>query len=198
MDHSTQTTDPRVLRTRRLFRDAFVELLQELEIEKITVNRLAERATLNRATFYLHYQDIPDMMDKMAEDMIEDIARIIDSPSMYQKSAENVDWPMMVKLLEYISEHSKFYKVILATKRTTVFTERLLQLMTKLITERLKRKGDDPDIIDSGINRDIAIWYGSSAMIGTIIAWLRNDMPFTPEYLAKQMTMLRLYQHTKS
>ena len=61
--------DPRVLRTRQLIRDAFIDLLQEIDLEKITVNRIAERATINRVTFYLHYRDIPDMLEKMADDM---------------------------------------------------------------------------------------------------------------------------------
>ncbi len=77
MDNRTSRTDPRILRTRQLLKDAFVELLQEMDIEKISVNRIAERATINRVTFYLHYRDIPDMMEKMADEMIEDINRIL-------------------------------------------------------------------------------------------------------------------------
>ncbi len=63
MSTKPQRIDPRVLRTRLLIRNAFIELLHELELEKITVNRIAERATINRVTFYLHYQDIPDMVE---------------------------------------------------------------------------------------------------------------------------------------
>ncbi|WP_318653429.1 TetR-like C-terminal domain-containing protein [Paenibacillus rhizovicinus] len=79
----------------------------------------------------------------------------------------------------------------------TVFTERLLNLLSKLITERLERRGGAPDVIGAGINRDIAIWYGSSALIGTIIAWLRNDMPYTPVFLAKQFSLLRHFHQSK-
>jgi hypothetical protein len=34
--------------------------------------------------------------------------------------------------------------------------------------------------------REIAIWYGSAALIGTLVAWLRKDMPYTPPYLARK------------
>jgi AcrR family transcriptional regulator len=49
--------DPRVKRTRKLLHDAFDSLLAEKGFESITVQDIAERATVNRATFYAHYQD---------------------------------------------------------------------------------------------------------------------------------------------
>ena len=41
-DHTKLRTDPRILRTRQLLKDAFVDLLQEMDIEKISVNRIAQ------------------------------------------------------------------------------------------------------------------------------------------------------------
>ncbi|WP_169082423.1 TetR/AcrR family transcriptional regulator [Paenibacillus sp. PL91] len=191
MDHITPRTDPRILRTRQLLRDAFIELLQEMDIEKISVNRLAERATINRVTFYLHYRDIPDMLEKMADDMNEDIQQVMDNTQPNPNTAGEEDWPMLVNLLEHISQHAKFYKVILATNRTTIFSNRLLKLLAELVTERIEKRESDSFLSSENIQKDIAIWYGSSALIGTIIAWLRQDMPYTPLYLAKQFSLLR-------
>ncbi|MGF9966820.1 TetR/AcrR family transcriptional regulator [Bacillus rhizoplanae] len=114
-------TDPRILRTRKLIRDAFVELLQEMDIERISVNRLAGCATINRVTFYLHYRDIPDMLEKMADDMIKDISIILNKTQENQKSTEEMVWKMMVNFLEHIAEHANFYKTILASKRIPIF-----------------------------------------------------------------------------
>ncbi len=49
--------DPRITRTRNLLIDALNELMGEKSFESITVSEIAERATLNRATFYAHFQD---------------------------------------------------------------------------------------------------------------------------------------------
>lgn len=190
MDNRTSRTDPRILRTRQLLKDAFVELLQEMDIEKISVNRIAERATINRVTFYLHYRDIPDMLEKIADEMIEDINRILSCALGIHNSVEEVEWPLLVKLLEHIAEHAKFYKVILASKRTPIFTDRLLKLLTELVTARIERMESESFISTAGIQKDIAIWYGSSALIGTIVAWLRKDMPYTPLFLAKQFALI--------
>ena len=49
--------DPRVTRTRKLIRDALISLLAERSFGAINVQDVAERATINRATFYAHYTD---------------------------------------------------------------------------------------------------------------------------------------------
>lgn len=184
----TSRTDLRVLRTRRSLRDAFIELLQDMELEKISVNRIAERATVSRVTFYLHYRDIQDMLEKMADEMIGDIRGILikraDNPTIEE------NWPIMVNLLEHIAENAKFYKVVLASKRTTIFIDRLLNLLTEMITERFEKLGSDNMISSAGVPKDIAQWYFSAALIGTIISWLENDIPYTPRFLAKQFFTL--------
>lgn len=197
MNQATPRTDPRIVRTRRMLRDALVELLEEMDVEKISVNRLAERATINRVTFYLHYRDIPDMMEKMADEMIEDLRAILQSPAARQSPAQQAEgWPLMVNLLEHIAENFRFYKVILTTRRTTVFTEKFLKLLTDMVVERIDSPEGEANLAALGIQRDVVVWYGSSALIGTIISWLRNDMPYTPLYLAKQFMLMRR-QHEK-
>jgi AcrR family transcriptional regulator len=49
--------DPRVKRTRKLLQDALMELLAEKSFDAITVQDIAERSTINRATFYAHFVD---------------------------------------------------------------------------------------------------------------------------------------------
>ena len=52
-----QSMDPRVRRTRQLLQQALSKLLETKEFSKISVQDVAELATLNRATFYDHYPD---------------------------------------------------------------------------------------------------------------------------------------------
>src|SRR5260370_25494988 len=49
--------DPRVKRTRKLLQGALLDLLAEKSFDAITVQDIAERSTINRATFYAHYVD---------------------------------------------------------------------------------------------------------------------------------------------
>ncbi len=49
--------DPRIRRTRQMLFEAFKALLAEKTFDLITVQDIAERSTLNRATFYDHFTD---------------------------------------------------------------------------------------------------------------------------------------------
>lgn len=193
MNKDKPRIDPRIVRTRQLLKDAFVDLLQEMEIEKISVNRIAERATINRVTFYLHYRDIPDMLEKMADEMIEDIQNVLNRKPLNPNSREEKDSLVLVSLLEHIAEHAKFYKVVLGSRRMPIFTERLLRMVSETIMKKLENERESY-IKKAGIQKDIAIWYGSAALLGTIVSWLRHDMPYTPHFLAQQFSLLRSHQ----
>src|SRR6266404_3342096 len=52
-----ETLDPRIRRTRQLLQKALRNLLEKKELEEISVQDVAEEATVNRATFYDHYTD---------------------------------------------------------------------------------------------------------------------------------------------
>src|SRR5487761_364483 len=60
--------DLRVRRTRKLLKDALTELWSEKSFDSITVQDIAERAMVNRATFYLHFQDKYTLFDQVGRD----------------------------------------------------------------------------------------------------------------------------------
>lgn len=64
--------DPRVKRTRKLIVDAFFALLAEKDFQAISVQDIAERATVNRATFYAHFEDKYALMDWVVRDMFRE------------------------------------------------------------------------------------------------------------------------------
>src|ERR1700728_3252822 len=52
-----EVRDPRIRRTRQLLQGALRTLMQSKGFEEISVQDIAEAATVNRATFYDHYSD---------------------------------------------------------------------------------------------------------------------------------------------
>lgn len=57
--------DPRQKRTRKFLQDALRKLLQEKLFEEILVQEITDTATVNRATFYDHYNDKFTLFDAM-------------------------------------------------------------------------------------------------------------------------------------
>ncbi len=63
------------MKTERAIRRSFHELLLEKDIKRITVRELAERAEINKTTFYAHYETLPNLIDTLEQ---ENIAYIIE------------------------------------------------------------------------------------------------------------------------
>jgi AcrR family transcriptional regulator len=69
----TESTDPRILRSRRMLMDSLAKLLIKKAFEDISIQEIADEATLNRATFYLHYPDKNALLQAMTESRFRDL-----------------------------------------------------------------------------------------------------------------------------
>lgn len=56
-----------------LIRNALVTLMQQKPFEKITITDIVKEADINRGTFYAHYHDTTEVLDKIREDVVEDV-----------------------------------------------------------------------------------------------------------------------------
>ncbi|HEY2468040.1 MAG TPA: TetR/AcrR family transcriptional regulator [Terracidiphilus sp.] len=65
--NAAESTDPRILRSRRMLMDSLAILLNQKEFDDISIQEIADEATLNRATFYLHYPDKNALLEAMTE-----------------------------------------------------------------------------------------------------------------------------------
>ncbi|MBQ6400639.1 MAG: TetR/AcrR family transcriptional regulator [Clostridia bacterium] len=71
MPGTERKTDRRTLYTRRVIKDALLELLSETTYEKINVTLLCRQAEITRATFYLHYADLNEVLDEVIGEALE-------------------------------------------------------------------------------------------------------------------------------
>ena len=60
----------RVALTKRLLREAFIEMFKTTPIEKIHVRALCEKAGVNRSTFYKYYDSPYDFLEEMENQML--------------------------------------------------------------------------------------------------------------------------------
>jgi AcrR family transcriptional regulator len=72
-DTALEATDPRILRSRRMLMEALVRLLTQKEFDDISIQEIADEATLNRATFYLHYPDKNALLQAMTDARFRDL-----------------------------------------------------------------------------------------------------------------------------
>jgi len=80
--------DPRVRRTRKLLEDALRQLVHERSFSEISVADIADRATVNRATFYAHFEDKGHLASTMMrEDLHNALVERLSPPAAFGPEA---------------------------------------------------------------------------------------------------------------
>ncbi len=62
--------DRRTIYTINVIKDAFIQQVKEVGYDKLSVKKLCETAEISRATFYLHYNDLNDVLDEVIDDAL--------------------------------------------------------------------------------------------------------------------------------
>ncbi|WP_078394459.1 TetR/AcrR family transcriptional regulator [Shouchella patagoniensis] len=71
--------DPRIIRTRKLIMDSFIQLSTKKSLKELTIKDITDEATVNRATFYYHFNDKYDLLEKvLKEDLMTNVIQEID------------------------------------------------------------------------------------------------------------------------
>jgi AcrR family transcriptional regulator len=72
-------SDARVRYTKMVIVQSFARLLKEKPINKITVKEICNLAEINRTTFYKHYLDVYDLLDKIEAQFLEELLSVLQS-----------------------------------------------------------------------------------------------------------------------
>ena len=109
--------DRRVRKTRRLMTDALAKLLAEKPLSNITVREIADMADINRGTFYLHYKDVFDMVDKIQADLFEKFNAILPFGSSTAPEKYTLYFPSLVGIWDKLA----FAGVMVSSMLSLVF-----------------------------------------------------------------------------
>ena len=63
-------TDLRILRTRKLIMESFIDLSVKKNLKDITIKDITTEAMINRATFYYHFEDKYDLLEKVLSEVL--------------------------------------------------------------------------------------------------------------------------------
>ncbi len=189
-DHKT---DPRILRTHRLLRDALFSLLYDHNFESITIQDIAERATLNRGTFYLHYTSKSHLLEQSISDIFDELVRDLES-CLAEDSETTFDKKQLVELFQtifnHVSKHFSVYKFMLVTRDITQFRPQLKTLLKNVVFRdsplkyRINHSLEVPD--------EIVLTYETAALVGIITWWLESDMQHSTAFMASKMAQITM------
>jgi len=191
---SQEKIDLRVRRTQLTLQNALVELIEEKGFSAITIGDIAERAMINRSTFYKHYRDKYHLVESIFSKAIEKVPQCIPSSGINSSSAakdqslQSVSTEAFVEMFKYFVANSHLYRAMLGSDGSPWFQARLREIMTQIIVKRLKQLDRQRDTKDDVAKQrpPVDVWAALSTnfVIGSLAWWLENDMRYSPEQMA--------------
>lgn len=180
--------DMRVIRTKSLIQNALVELIEEKGFEAMTVKDITTKASINRGTFYAHYQDKFDLMNKCQDEIMQGMSNIFkhNISDVITEFATNTalkkPFTIFISIFEYINVNSKFMKAVLGPKGDLSFQTKLKDFIWKTLFESNQNSiVKEENFLVPG---HYLTSYIASAHLGVIQQWLDHGKKESPQEMA--------------
>ena len=156
--------------TRANLRQAFWELYAEKPVEKISVREITDRAGYNRATFYLYYHDVYELLAEIEDQVLGNIERLVNERLL---KGDMLDFSQHMSLILRLAEKSRDYtRVLLGDHGDPAFTQRLKEIISPLV-DRFFLPAEP---LGEQAERIVREFY-LSGIVSVIRTWTAEDRP---------------------
>lgn len=162
------TFDRRFRKTEDTITQAMIRLLNAKRIQEITLNELIEEADINKSTFYLHYQNLDDLVGALENNGLTLIRTFFGSYSSFSESfgEEIVGFVYDNRLLFNALNHAYSYRL----------REKLLDFLVGYFA-RLKGMKPRKSLDDEGL----ALTSLVGALLSLFSSWLDQSCRYSKE-----------------
>lgn len=160
--------DRRVIRTKQQIRQALIELLAEKNESAISVRELAQKANINRGTFYIHYNDIHDLVEQLVDEAVEKLLGVCRRHPPAQ--TPRASYPFLTDLFQTLQDDSQLFTILLGSSGSHIYAERLCvtiqenflnDLLSVFYSVDAKQRQVASDFIVSGCLHEALLWLRS-------------------------------------
>lgn len=156
--------DRRTRRTQKFIRENFIDLMSVMPIKEITIQKITDKADINRRTFYLHYEDIYDLLHKTEDYVMHHFSEILEE--FEPPNDESAIGPQFFKVaMSYIEDNQKMIGVLCRNPDS--------ELMQKLI-QLTVTNGKRVIPFSNQIEAEYILNYCCWGMVGVLHTAMRN------------------------
>ena len=158
--------------------EAFLELIEKKDFAYITVKEICEKAGVNRSTFYLHYENIDDLLGECAKRIIEQFTEFMpyDTKEFLKKlqgcpldELYLITPEYLTPYLNYIKENRRVFKVTVEHFAALRMDEAYSSLNRYVLVPILQRFNVPPE------KQKYIIPFYISGLMAIIGEWLKHD-----------------------
>lgn len=158
----------RVKITKKIIKNTLVDMLEDMDINKITVSSLCKRAEINRSTFYNYYDNIYDLLKKIEDEIFNEIKEDVKKHEL--DGCES--FTDTKHILEKIKENKKLYLILAKNYNDKEFFKKVKDIGKSICINRWKRMNPE---IDEKYLEVLYIVY-SNGHFNLMLEWLNGNL----------------------
>lgn len=172
------------VRSRKLIRQAFLELLKEKTFEKITVTDIVNRADINRSTFYAHYPDVMGLLDEIQEEIIHfseqylrkvNFSDLLENPTQY-----------LQLIIKMASQNEELYRLL----SNSHVAMKQMEKMKKMLVERIVATMDLPEEYRDSFQFEFAVRFFLGGFIDVYTQWIKGEINCTTDDIIQSVSRM--------
>ncbi|MCI5744928.1 MAG: TetR family transcriptional regulator [Erysipelotrichaceae bacterium] len=158
--------DKRVEKTRSAIILAFKEMIIEKDFNQLTVKELAQRANINRKTFYLHYQSLDEILFDLTLEVSDLLFESLNEKGFFNPDCYDIN--ILVNTIdETINANYDLTKRIVSANSYHFFARNVKDIVKESFINKLKRKVNMDEylmnmvgeFIASGLAKMLKEWF---------------------------------------
>jgi AcrR family transcriptional regulator len=157
-------------------KDAFTELLKKKPVDKITVTEIAQTANIDRKTFYLHYETVPDVYRQIEHGIVVSVRKML-------ANNDTTDWrQFIIGLNSIMKKDMTFYSVVAKKVDLTYIFDECTDIVTSILQESLLKDRQ------ASFEDKIIIRYAAVGVTKVYADWLKSDQQIPLEQVIDALT----------
>lgn len=174
-----EKVDRRVRKTKAQLRAGLARLMQKKSIKEITVKELVDEVDINRSTFYLHYSDIHQMLESIENELMNEVAQVIEEYPLDSVENDNA-YPLIERIFTILYDNKDICIALLGSNGDMVFAGRIEKMVAETVLKQLSGKFDTD-------NRDVEYAYAFclNGCVGMIKTWLSSEHQESTQHIAE-------------
>lgn len=179
------------IRSRKLIRQAFLELLKEKSFEKITVTDIVKQADINRSTFYAHYPDVMGLIDEMQEEILtftEEYLRKVNFSDLLENPV-----PYLQLIVRMTGENEEIFRLL----SNSNIASKQMENMKKMLAERIISTVEVSIHYKDSFPFEFAVRFFLGGFIDIYMQWLKGELDCSIDDIVYEVSNLIVLTYQK-
>lgn len=153
--------------TKDAIKHSFMKLLNEKQLNKITVKDIVEDCGINRNSFYYHYNDIPSLLEEILNEQADMLVSVSGPSTIYD---------CILSAIDFATQNKKAMLHIFNSPNREMIYSYINRVSQRAVSEYIDKYAVDYNISEH--DKQAIIMYYKSLLIGFLVDWLSSNMKY--------------------